>query len=151
MLIAHKIELNLNNKQRTYMAKACGVARFAYNWALADKQTASERSELCRSLSFFINGNVNTRHGSSTMRLRSRIKWHCADSSMPLRERIIRGCSRSQSVRPNWPLCSLASPLKTSSQAARGIPFSEKRAYMTAFQYRTTNLPSRVSVSECLI
>ena len=56
MLIAHKIELNLNNKQRTYMAKACGVARFAYNWALADKQTASERSELCRSLSFFIRG-----------------------------------------------------------------------------------------------
>ena len=36
MLIAHKIELNLNNKQRTYMAKTCGVARFAYNWALVE-------------------------------------------------------------------------------------------------------------------
>lgn len=35
MLIAHKIELRANNKQQTYFAKACGVARLAYNWALA--------------------------------------------------------------------------------------------------------------------
>lgn len=34
MLIAHKIELHANNKQQTYFAKACGVARFSYNWAL---------------------------------------------------------------------------------------------------------------------
>jgi len=40
MMIAHKIALDPNNKQRTYFAKACGVSRFAYNWALAewDKQ-----------------------------------------------------------------------------------------------------------------
>ena len=36
MLLAHKIELDLNNKQKTYMAKACGCARFAYNWALCE-------------------------------------------------------------------------------------------------------------------
>jgi putative transposase len=36
MLIAHKIALNPNNKQRTYFFKAAGVARFAYNWALAE-------------------------------------------------------------------------------------------------------------------
>lgn len=36
MLLAHKIELNPNNKQATYFAKACGVSRFAYNWALAE-------------------------------------------------------------------------------------------------------------------
>lgn len=35
-MLAHKIELNLNNTQRTYFAKAAGVARFAYNWALAE-------------------------------------------------------------------------------------------------------------------
>lgn len=35
MLMAHKIALNPNNKQATYFAKAAGVARFAYNWALA--------------------------------------------------------------------------------------------------------------------
>jgi putative transposase len=36
MLIAHKIALNPNNIQRTYFARAAGVARFAYNWALAE-------------------------------------------------------------------------------------------------------------------
>lgn len=32
----HIIELKPNNKQSTYFAKACGVARLAYNWALAE-------------------------------------------------------------------------------------------------------------------
>ncbi len=36
MLIAHKIALNPNNKQNTYFFKAAGVARFAYNWGLAE-------------------------------------------------------------------------------------------------------------------
>jgi putative transposase len=36
MLIAHKIALDPNNKQVTYLKKACGVARFAYNWALVE-------------------------------------------------------------------------------------------------------------------
>lgn len=36
MQIAHKIELKPNNKQKTYFAKACGTARFAWNWALAE-------------------------------------------------------------------------------------------------------------------
>ncbi|MCL1996356.1 MAG: transposase [Defluviitaleaceae bacterium] len=34
MILAHKIQLDPTNKQSTYFAKACGVARFAYNWAL---------------------------------------------------------------------------------------------------------------------
>ena len=32
---AHQIELKPNNKQANYLARACGVARFSYNWALA--------------------------------------------------------------------------------------------------------------------
>jgi len=36
MLIAHRIALDLNNVQATYMARAAGTARFAYNWALAE-------------------------------------------------------------------------------------------------------------------
>lgn len=36
MLIAHKIALAPNNVQATYLARACGTARFAYNWALAE-------------------------------------------------------------------------------------------------------------------
>ncbi len=35
MIIAHRIALDLKNKQATYCQKAAGVARFAYNWALA--------------------------------------------------------------------------------------------------------------------
>lgn len=38
MLLAHKIELKPNNKQATYFAKASGVARKAYNWALEQWQ-----------------------------------------------------------------------------------------------------------------
>jgi putative transposase len=36
VLIAHRIALDPNNVQATYLAKAAGVARFAYNWALAE-------------------------------------------------------------------------------------------------------------------
>ena len=38
MIISHKIRLDPNNKQATYLAKAAGTARFAYNWALAEWQ-----------------------------------------------------------------------------------------------------------------
>ena len=36
MKLAHKIELITNQAQREYFAKACGVSRFSYNWALAN-------------------------------------------------------------------------------------------------------------------
>jgi transposase len=36
MILAHKIALDPNNVQRTYFAKACGVARLAYNFGLAE-------------------------------------------------------------------------------------------------------------------
>jgi putative transposase len=35
-MVAHKIALDPNNKQRSYFARACGAARFAYNWALGE-------------------------------------------------------------------------------------------------------------------
>ena len=38
MLIAHRIALDPTDKQRTYFARASGVARFAYNWALGEWQ-----------------------------------------------------------------------------------------------------------------
>ena len=34
MMISHRIELDPTNAQATHLAKAAGVARFAYNWAL---------------------------------------------------------------------------------------------------------------------
>lgn len=42
MIIAHKIALDPSNAQATYFARACGVARFAYNWALAEWQRQYE-------------------------------------------------------------------------------------------------------------
>jgi putative transposase len=36
MLVAHRIELILNNRERTYLAKCCGCARVAWNWSLAE-------------------------------------------------------------------------------------------------------------------
>ncbi len=38
MIIAEKIKLKPNKRQKTYFRKACGSARFAYNWALAKNE-----------------------------------------------------------------------------------------------------------------
>jgi putative transposase len=38
MLLAHKIALDPNMAQRIYFARAAGTARFAYNWALAERK-----------------------------------------------------------------------------------------------------------------
>ena len=45
MITVHKIALDPNNKQRTYFSKAAGVARFAYNWALAEWQRQHKAGE----------------------------------------------------------------------------------------------------------
>jgi putative transposase len=42
MLISHRIALDPNDKQATYFARACGTARFAYNWALGEWQRQYE-------------------------------------------------------------------------------------------------------------
>lgn len=50
MIIAHRIRLVPNKKQERYFYRACGVARFAYNWALAEWErlymAGEPRSEL---------------------------------------------------------------------------------------------------------
>ena len=42
---AHKIRLNPNNVQATYFAKACGISRLTYNWALAEWKAQYDRGE----------------------------------------------------------------------------------------------------------
>ena len=50
MLMAHKIALDVNNVQATYMSRAAGTARFAYNWALAEWQRQFEAHRADESL-----------------------------------------------------------------------------------------------------
>lgn len=45
MLLAHKIALDPTFEQRIYFARAAGVARFAYNWALAEWRRQYEAGE----------------------------------------------------------------------------------------------------------
>lgn len=45
MFRVHKIKLNPNRAQAIYFAKACGVARHAYNWALATWKAQYEAGE----------------------------------------------------------------------------------------------------------
>ena len=42
MLVAHRIRLDPNSVQVTYLARAAGTARFAYNWALGEWQKQYE-------------------------------------------------------------------------------------------------------------
>lgn len=45
MLRVHKIKLNPNKEQEIYFRKACGVARHAYNWAVAEWRRQYESGE----------------------------------------------------------------------------------------------------------
>lgn len=45
MIIVHKVRLSPNNDQASYFAQACGIARFAYNWGLAEWKRLYEAGE----------------------------------------------------------------------------------------------------------
>ena len=45
MLRVHKIKLNPHQEQEVYFRKACGVARHAYNWSLAEWKRQYEAGE----------------------------------------------------------------------------------------------------------
>lgn len=48
MIKGHVIRLEPNDKQATYFSKACGVARLAYNWALAQWQNQYQADKTYR-------------------------------------------------------------------------------------------------------
>lgn len=50
MFVAHRIRLDPNNVQATYLARAAGTARFAYNWALAEWKRQYEACKLAPAL-----------------------------------------------------------------------------------------------------
>jgi putative transposase len=45
MLVAHRIELILNNRERTYLAKCAGCARLAFNWAKSEWERQYQAGE----------------------------------------------------------------------------------------------------------
>jgi putative transposase len=45
VILSHKIRLYPNNAQGTYFRRACGIRRFAYNWALAASRRLYEAGE----------------------------------------------------------------------------------------------------------
>ena len=45
MLLAHKIRLNPTPEQEQWLLKACGIARFVFNWALAEWKRQYESDE----------------------------------------------------------------------------------------------------------
>jgi putative transposase len=45
MQATHKIEMKVNDKQKTYFLKACGIARFTYNWGLDRWKELYEKEE----------------------------------------------------------------------------------------------------------
>jgi putative transposase len=45
MIKAHKIRLHPTDEQKNYFAKAAGVARFTWNWALAEWNRQYEAGE----------------------------------------------------------------------------------------------------------
>lgn len=45
MILAHKITLDPNKDQEAHLLRACGTARFAYNWALEEWQRQYEAGE----------------------------------------------------------------------------------------------------------
>ena len=45
MIISHKIRIYPNKEQEVFLKKSCGVARFAYNWGLAEWQNQYKNGE----------------------------------------------------------------------------------------------------------
>jgi putative transposase len=45
MILSHRIALDPTYAQQAYFRRACGVSRFAYNWALAEWKRAYDAGE----------------------------------------------------------------------------------------------------------
>ena len=75
MILGHTIELAPNNKQATYFAKACGVARLAYNWALAEwkKQYEQDKNYRDKCLKLGLNINETKLNKPSQFKLRKQL------------------------------------------------------------------------------
>ena len=100
MKTAHKIALNPNNQQRTYLSKAAGTARFAYNWALAEWQRQYQAKKRDHSLLLHRKASYDA-------------------CSTPLSENSFLGCLKRPNARRRKRFAISAGRLRISSKAAR--------------------------------
>ena len=74
MLIAHKIALKANNKQKTYFARAAGTARFAYNWALTEWRKQYEAHKALLHRVQFLSKSLSRKTKGSNNRKKAQMK-----------------------------------------------------------------------------
>ncbi|MFD2407209.1 helix-turn-helix domain-containing protein [Azorhizophilus paspali] len=113
MILAHKIALAPNNAQATYFARAAGVARFAYNWALAEwgRQYEAHKAD-----------PAQPRPSQAALRRQLNA----------IKREQFPGCSRSPRTPRRWPSSSSGRRSRTSSPAGPGTRGCAARACMTA-------------------
>ena len=136
MLLAHRIALAPNNKQAAYFARASGVARFAYNWALAEWRCEYKEG----------GKPVRDDVAQASERLEA--------GEIPVDARSLEMRGARGNHQPS------ASAFRTSSGIARSqrrnddltTQSRKRRAFMIAFARRTKSAPSAVtaSASNCL-
>lgn len=72
MIRGHVIELSPNDNQATYFARACGVARLAYNWALSQWQSQYQEDKAyrdrCKALGVDIDKDKLNNHSQGKLR-----------------------------------------------------------------------------------
>ena len=123
MILAHVIALDATAAQEQHFRKACGVARLAYNWALAEWKRKYEAGER-----------------PSAYKLK--IKWNeIRRSQFPFTLEVTK-CAGSQAIL-NLGDSATSSVISRSLRvsARRDIPASKRRASTTVFHCGTINLP----------
>lgn len=136
LIRGHIITLNPNNTQATHLKKACGVARFAYNWTLAewkkqyeqDKQYCDDR--LAKSLP--IDKSKPNKPTQGKLRKQLNAIKHKQFSFMLE----VTKCS------PQLAIMQLGGAFKRFFKGESGYPTFRKKASMIDLVYPTTNLNS---------
>nr|WP_279583408.1 helix-turn-helix domain-containing protein [Xylella fastidiosa] len=112
MLMAHRIALDPNNVQATHLSRVAGVARFAYNWALAEWR---HQYEACTLDSALPKPSQHSLRRQLNAIKREQFPW----------------MAKSPRTRLKWRSSSWGRRFRTSSQVVPSIRSSVKRARMT--------------------
>ena len=129
------------NKQATYFAKACGVARLAYNWALAQWQQQYEQDKAYRDdcQARGIEADDSRLSKPSQGKLRKQLNAIKRDKYPFMLE--VTKCA------PQLAIMQLGDAYKRFFKGESKYPQFRKKALMTDLAYPTTNLASKTMTS----